>query len=75
MKYRFTIACDVRAYGTVEVEAADRDAAWARACEIADEMNAEDGEVPPEMEGVVMKAEYDLDQSYEVLDDIEEVPE
>ena len=71
--YRFTIAADVRAYGTVQIEAEDLDAAWQRAKDIAAAMNGESHEEPPEMADVQMKPEYEFTESYEALDDIEEV--
>jgi hypothetical protein len=67
-KWTVTIAANVRAYATVEIEADDEDAAWQRAKDIvsAPAMWSE-----PEMaDDVFFVPEYDTLDDFELLDDL-----
>jgi hypothetical protein len=68
--YTVTIAANVRAYATIEIEAADEHAAWQRATDIAAALeNGAQGE-PAEMDGVVFEAAYDTISDFEALEDL-----
>jgi hypothetical protein len=67
-KYFVTIAANVRAYATVEIEAANEDAAWQRAKDIAASENIWD---EPEIEDVTFEPEYDTLDEFEPLEDLE----
>lgn len=70
--YTVTIACNVRAYATVEIEAADEEAAQRRAEELVDELKNPSNykHESPELEDVVFNPEYDTLNDYELLDDL-----
>lgn len=68
--YTATVACDVRAYATVEIEADTRAEAAQRVKEIILQLKM--GLDPDEMECSTFKVEWDTAQGYESLDDLEE---
>ena len=71
--YQFTIAGNVRAYGTVVIEAEDEEAAEKRAQEIVAAMNSCTAPEPSEMADVVFDAAYDTLDEFDSLEDVEEV--
>jgi len=69
-KYTVTIAANVRAYATVTIEAADEDAAWQRAKDIAAALPDWTQGEPTEIDGVVFEPDYATLTDFEALDDI-----
>lgn len=61
MKYTITLHKTEEFFGTIEVEAADENAATQRAEEIIDKLNKDDGEPPPGIEWEAENIVIDLD--------------
>lgn len=71
--YRVTLACNMRAYATVEIEASSALAAERRAFQMANALNGNSREEFVELDGVVFKPDSPaIMEEYDVVSDIEE---